>query len=836
MWSILSIILLALRLVAAQKITVGDAQSGNPGSNAVDLNNNTLWHSQYSPAIALPHTATIDLGLATWISGFTYLPRQDVKAGGQIYGNIGQHDIMISADNSIWTTVVSKGVFPDTAVLKTDSFTAVQARYVRIVAYTEAGNRGPWTSAAELGVVVRHNAVSSGSSITTSSITSSSISKSNPTTLSTSTLSTSSSRSSTSSSSGTQFTVSAKINSITVDCAQPGSEGSRAIDGDKNTIWDAQYQPAVGLPHTAVLDLGSVVSGVTGITYLPRQDVPAGGNINGNIGLHTVETSTDNFNWVTAARTTYADNAQFKNDTFSSVSARYVRITALTEAGNRGPWTSAAEFGVLALSNTAPVPVVSKGSWGPVIQFPIVPTGAFLVPTSGNILVFSASGRTNFDSAKGNTYTAMYDPVSGSISELNVQNTKHDIFCPGLSLDFDGRAIITGGNDNLPTTVYTPGSNSWTNLANLQVVRGYQSQTVLSDGRTFLIGGSWVPDGQRGGKLGEIYNPKTNTWTTMPGCPVDPMLTNDAGGVFRSDNHAWLFAWTGGSVFQAGPSRVMNWYGTSGTGSQRGAGLRANDGDSMCGVAVMYDAVNGKIFTAGGSPSYEDSTATNNAHLITIGAPNTTPSVTKLPLMTYQRAFHNAVVLPDGKVFVTGGQVRAKPFSDDTAIMSPELWDPETQKFTILPSHKIPRTYHSIAILMLDGRVFTGGGGLCGGCATNHLDAEIYSPGYLFDSTGAGAVRPIIKSMSSNSAVLGSMLTVNMDSAVTKFALVRFGSTTHTVNTDQRRIILDATGSGISYQIAVPSDAGVALPGYWMVFGLNAAGVPSVAQVLKITP
>lgn len=96
------------------------------------------------------------------------------------------------------------------------------------------------------------------------------------------------------------------------------------------------------------------------------------------------------------------------------------------------------------------------------------------------------------------------------------------------------------------------------------------------------------------------------------------MLTKDAGGAFRNDNHAWLFAWTGNSVFQAGPSSAMNWYNVSGSGSWKAAGTRASDPDSMCGNAVMFDAVNGLILTAGGSPSYENSYSTTNAHLIKI--------------------------------------------------------------------------------------------------------------------------------------------------------------------------------------------------------------------------
>jgi len=314
------------------------------------------------------------------------------------------------------------------------------------------------------------------------------------------------------------------------------------------------------------------------------------------------------------------------------------------------------------------------------------------------------------------------------------------------------------------------------------------------------------------------------------------MLTADAAGIFRQDNHGWLFGWKDGSVFQAGPSKAMNWYYTTGTGNQSAAGFRASDTDSMCGNAVMYDAVNGKILTAGGSTSYQGVNATNNVHLITIGAPGSTPTVTTLTSMTYSRAFANGVVLPNGQVFVTGGQPYPVPFTDTDAILTPELWDPTTQKWTILPPHDIPRTYHSIALLMLDGRVFTGGGGLCGACETNHEDAQIYSPAYLFNSDGSLATRPTISSFLPAIIAVGGALTVTTDVAVSSFAIIRYGSTTHTVDTDQRRIPLTpVTTIDTTYTFVIPSDPGVALPGYWMLFVITSAGVPSVASTIQIT-
>ncbi len=46
------------------------------------------------------------------------------------------------------------------------------------------------------------------------------------------------------------------------------------------------------------------------------------------------------------------------------------------------------------------------------------------------------------------------------------------------------------------------------------------------------------------------------TWTQLSQAHVEPMLTNDAQGMYRMDNHAWLFGWSNGTVFQVGALRA----------------------------------------------------------------------------------------------------------------------------------------------------------------------------------------------------------------------------------------------------------------------------------------
>ncbi|HVK21523.1 MAG TPA: phospholipase C, phosphocholine-specific [Actinokineospora sp.] len=116
-------------------------------ANAVDRRTTTIWHTKWSGGSApLPHEIQLDLGSGRTVTGLTYLPRQDGGANGRI----GQYEVYLSADGTNWGSAVSVGTFADDATSKTLRFWPTSARYVKVRALTEAGNRGPWTSAAEI--------------------------------------------------------------------------------------------------------------------------------------------------------------------------------------------------------------------------------------------------------------------------------------------------------------------------------------------------------------------------------------------------------------------------------------------------------------------------------------------------------------------------------------------------------------------------------------------------------------------------------------------------------------------------------------------------------------
>jgi galactose oxidase len=140
------------------------------------------------------------------------------------------------------------------------------------------------------------------------------------------------------------------------------------------------------------------------------------------------------------------------------------------------------------------------------------------------------------------------------------------MFCPGTSHLRDGRLLIAGGLSDTATTFYNPYNDTWSPGPPMNIGRGYQSQFTLNDGRAFTLGGSW--SGGVGGKVAELYNPATNTWTTRPGIYADgTVVTKDGETLYRRDNHMWFYESTNGLILHPGPSQNMHWFNISGNGS-----------------------------------------------------------------------------------------------------------------------------------------------------------------------------------------------------------------------------------------------------------------------------
>jgi galactose oxidase len=595
------------------------------------------------------------------------------------------------------------------------------------------------------------------------------------------------------------------------------------IDENVNDYWLSQDRTE----HQVVVDLGETRS-VNAIEIRPAGE-------DGWIQEHKVYVSMDKNNWgpPVAFGTWNADNS-IKYSIFNPKEAQFVRLVS------ESPKASISDLNIWEYTVQTDDDFVG-GAWGPTIDLPVIAVAGTVIPQTGEVMVWSAYTTEDYNnSPSGYTLMSIWDPASNTVTKRNVSETHHDMFCPGTSWDGSGKLVVSGGSDAARTSLLDPSDKTWIYGPALNRPRGYHASAALGSGDVFLVGGAW--NGGTTAKAGEVYSPKTEKWTNRPGCKVQPMLTNDKQGIYRADSHGWLFSWKNDTVFQAGPSKAMNWYHTQGDGDVTPAGSRSTSDDAMSGNAVMYDAVAGKIITFGGSPSYENTDGTQEAFRIEIDDVDVNPIVTSATNengqsgMNFPRVFHTSVLLPDGTVFVTGGQAHGIPFNEDTAQLTPELYLPRTNSFETDTPNSVIRVYHSISLLLTDGRVFNGGGGLCGNCSANHLDAQIYTPRYLFDENGNLATRPEITNVSGTEVRAGDKFTFKTSGPINTASLVRYGSTTHTVNTDQRRISLDAIKSlsGNVYEVTLPSDPSILVPGWWMLFIMNDNGVPSVSKTIMV--
>jgi len=497
----------------------------------------------------------------------------------------------------------------------------------------------------------------------------------------------------------------------------------------------------------------------------------------------------------------------------------------------------------------------SLGVWGPTIDFPTVPVGVFIDPFTNIVVSFSSDSHDGGSAPVENTtWTATWEQGSETVSERNVNETQHNMFCPGMAFDVNGSMIITGGGgpSSTKTSTFNARDKTWNSLGTMNSGRGYQGSTTTADGRIFVIGGSWNgPEDEPGPRPAELYDPSRDTWDRLDNC-LSERIRSEGDGYpkYRGDNHVWLLGWKDNTVFHAGPAPDMHWISTTVKGGALNpAGVREKQA-AMCGIAVMYDAEAGEILTAGGAPQYEyycrndhsipyGKPASRNAFIITLNETNKNATVTPVQKLNKARTFLNAVVLPNGETFVAGGMEKGEPWNDDTAVFTPETWSPISRTWTPMAPNSIPRTYHSFALLLQDATVLVGGGGLTTSTAlsVNHFDAQIYTPPYLLRN-GRPRLRPVIIQVE-KTVHLGSRITFTADSEVTDASLIRYGGATHTVNNDQRRIKLKVTPAKDSkikfqYSVEIPKSAGVAIPGYWMLFVLNKDSTPSVAKTVQV--
>jgi hypothetical protein len=231
------------------------------------------------------------------------------------------------------------------------------------------------------------------------------------------------------------------------------------------------------------------------------------------------------------------------------------------------------------------------------------------------------------------------------------------------------------------------------------------------------------------------------------------------------------------------------------------------------------------MIMGGGNP------ATATTELIDLSAP--IPQWQYGPSMSQPRIEMSATILPNGNVLALGGSLNDEDAT--TASLNADLYNPATNTFTSAGANAVPRLYHSGSLLLPDATVLLLGGNPVQG--TYEPRMEIYSPAYLFKPDGSLAPRPAIGSVTPGPLSYGGSFQVQTADAadIASVVLVRPGAPTHSFDMDQRLVGLSFTAGSGALTVTAPPTANTAPPGYYLLFLLNSAGVPSVASFVQLS-
>ncbi|MDH5763192.1 MAG: DUF1929 domain-containing protein [Nitrospinota bacterium] len=487
-----------------------------------------------------------------------------------------------------------------------------------------------------------------------------------------------------------------------------------------------------------------------------------------------------------------------------------------------------------------------NGTW---TDLPVAPAfavhGALL--NTGKVMLWSGHAEL------GGTYpleTALYDPVSNTYSIAPFADAD-DLFCAGHAFLPDGRLVAGGGANQgqvRSTHIFDPATETWTRLngGQLSNFRWYPTMVTMNDGRVAIISGT--AGGGGGGVVEDIEvldlsKPAPPPGTTSYYWDIVSGSQKTFSGLYPGLH--WLpsgdmfFTRTGwNSHFPASSEAARFTFSGPTSGSWTDfAPLSFPDRKEGSSVLLIDDtgpSPIAKVFVAGGQASGQP--AITECEIIDISNPATTPGWQVTAPMNHARIGVTGVILPTGKIMIVGGRQTSGRFDTSPVfVYECEIYDPATDSWAVTPPMTYPRQYHSVALLLPDGRVLTSGGvdaSLGFGAAGNQQTTEAYSPEYL-----SGGTRPVITN-APPSAAYGSTVTIdtanpaNIDSV----CLIAPGAITHHTDSFQRYIKVGVVSAGIgSVDIKIPGNGHIAPPGFYMLFIVNNLGIPSEGRFIQIT-
>jgi hypothetical protein len=469
----------------------------------------------------------------------------------------------------------------------------------------------------------------------------------------------------------------------------------------------------------------------------------------------------------------------------------------------------------------------------------------------------------------------IWDPATGTASP--VKAIGRNSFCAAQCALADGTVLVVGGQDGAGAAeltgewdkyfaalfggtdngalkdvqTYDPATDQWTRWPDLADGRYYPTCQILYDGTAFVAGGLsnlqlWVASGSNWCENdqfetilpGELFAGPTpqRKFTSADQYPILRLLPGSHKLFVHIETKTSIFDLDSSSFVPGAelmpPSRDAQGQNVGRQTYPMQTGhvlLPQKEGDAPRILIVGGSTASGFDFD-----THQDAPAVLGAFIFEFNADSPADSRWRATdgQPTIARLLADTVLLPDGTVFVVNGVKggAAAGHSQET-IFAAEIFDPATETFTRMASPDVmhPRGYHSTAVLLPDGRVAIAGNtdAYNPGEPTHKDDVsiQIYNPPYLFNGA-----RPIVTGAPAQVAY-GSTLSLDTSRGpdVAKVMLMRPCAVTHSVDMDQRAVVLRITNGAGTLGVMIPTDHSLAPPGHYMLFFLAADGTPSLA-------
>src|ERR1035437_536960 len=258
--------------------------------------------------------------------------------------------------------------------------------------------------------------------------------------------------------------------------------------------------------------------------------------------------------------------------------------------------------------------------------------------------------------------------------------------------------------------LYSPSSQTFATANALNVARWLHTATLLNDGTVLAAGGSDLANEETLDSA-EIYNPATGAFTLLS----STLNTARVGHTATLLNNGQVLI-VGGYDPQFGLIADAELYDPP---TQTFIDLGDTNAPRYEHTATMLQ--NGKVLIAGGESDPIPSAAYNTAEVFDPVSQTFTP----VPVpMTAMREGHAAVLLNNGQVLITGGDIPGTG-----SLNTAEMYDPTSNTFAaVTSSMTVPRISHVMTVLNGGKVLITGGATDSGGNTTPLNTAELYDP------------------------------------------------------------------------------------------------------------